>query len=146
MLKKRLIRAVGLVVMICSLGVPAQAQEYPSFHEGTEQIIVQPKFTNISIFQTGFDISSTGKASVNVYLTAQNVDSVKVDANLQQYKNGIWTTIKSWTNTAAGTNAGLSGTYYVAKGYSYRIVSNGFVYKGSKMIETTTYTSDTKKY
>jgi hypothetical protein len=146
MLKKRLKHLLGIVLMIGTLGVPVQAQEKLSNNELTEQLIVQPRFTNISIFQTGFDISSTGKASVNVYLTAQNVDSVKVDASLQQYKNGAWTTIKSWTNTTAGTNAGLSGTYYVATGYSYRIVSNGFVYKGSKMIETTTYTSVSKYY
>lgn len=146
MLKKRLISSVGLVVMICTLGVTVQAQQYQSIHKGIEQHIVQPKFTNIAIFQTGFDISSTGKASVNVYLTAQNVDSAKVDANLQQYKNGNWKTIKSWTNTSSGTSAGLSGSYYIAKGYSYRVVSKGYVFKGSKIIETTTYTSQTKKY
>ena len=146
MLKKRLTRVSVIAIMICLLGVPTQAQENSSIYEAFEEVNFQPQFTNISIFQTGFDISSTGKASVNVYLTAQNVDSVKVDASLQQYKNGAWKTIKSWTNTAAGTNAGLSGTYYVAKGFAYRIVSKGFVYKGSKLIETTIYTSEAKNF
>lgn len=145
MLKERLMQLIGLVLMIGTLGLPVQAQEKLTNNELTEKIIVQPCFANISIFQTGFDISSTGKASVNVYLTAQNVDSVKVDASLQQFKNGAWTTIKSWSNIAAGTNAGLSGSYYVAKGYSYRLVSNGTVYKSGRVIESTTYTS-TKTY
>ncbi|HZK70885.1 MAG TPA: hypothetical protein VFD03_05100, partial [Clostridia bacterium] len=62
MLKKKLIRAVIIAVMICALGVPTQAQENSSIYESSEELVFQPKFTNISIFQTGFDISSTGKA------------------------------------------------------------------------------------
>lgn len=146
MLKKRLMQFIGLVLIIGTLDIPIQAQENLVVNDPIEQLIVQPKFTNISIFQTGFDISSTGKASVNVYLTAQNVDSVKVDTSLQQFRNGAWTTIKSWTNTEAGTNAGLSGTYYVAKGYSYRLVSSGAVYQKSTVIEKTSYTSDIKSF
>lgn len=146
MLKKRLMQLVSIVLMIGALVGPVQAQENLLANDVTEQLIIQPNFTNISIFQTGFDISSTGKASVNVYLTAQNVDSVKVDASLQQYKNGAWTTIKSWTNTAAGTNAGLSGTYYVANSYSYRLVSSGTVYKRGQVVEKTSFTSEIKYY
>ena len=143
MFKKRIFQLISIALISCIIVIPVTAAPVSQV---IKQDIVQPMFTNIILFQNGFNISSTGKVSVSVYLTAQNVDSVKVDANLQQYRNGAWITIKSWTKTSAGTNAGLSGTYYVAKGYSYRIVSNGFVYKGSKMIETTTYTSDTKKY
>lgn len=146
MLKKRFMKFISVVLMIGTLAVPVQAQENLVVNEPIKQLIVQPKFTNISIFQTGFDISSTGKASVNVYLTAQNVDNVRVDASLQQFKNGTWTTIKSWTNTEAGTNAGLSGTYYVAKGYSYRLVSSGAVFQKSTVIEKTSYTSDIKSF
>lgn len=146
MLKKRLLYPIGIVLMIVTLGLSAQAQEDFLAIGVTNQLIIKPSFTNISIFQTGFDISSTGKASVNVYLTANNVDSVKVDASLQQYKNGTWITIKSWENNAAGTNSGLSGIYYVAKGYSYRLVSRGTVYQGSWVIEKTSYTSNTKSY
>ena len=79
-----------------------------------------------------------------MYLTARNVDSVRVDAYLQQYKDGSWMTIKSWTSTSAGTNSGLSETYYVAKGYSYRLVSTGNVYNGGVSVENTTFISETK--
>ena len=71
---------------------------------------------NITIFQNYFEISAVGKASVSSYLTGREIDEVRVDASLQQYKNGSWTTIKSWTATSFGANAGLNGTYYVAKG------------------------------
>jgi len=126
--------------------VSVQAQSNLLFNDVTQQLVIRPNFTYIWIFQTGFDISSTGKASVNVYLTAQNVDSVKVEASLQQYKNGAWTTIKSWSNTETGTNAGLAGTYYVAKGYSYRVVSCGSVFKSGNLVEITSYTSNSKTY
>jgi hypothetical protein len=136
----------SIVFIITSLRVSVQAQSNLLFNDVTQQLVIRPNFTYIWIFQTGFDISSTGKASVNVYLTAQNVDSVKVEASLQQYKNGTWTTIKSWSNTETGTNAGLAGTYYVAKGYSYRVVSCGSVFKSGNLVEITSYTSNSKTY
>lgn len=131
------------IMILMTIPVYADANELK--REYTEQII-QPCFTYISLFQNAMDISSDGKASISVYLTAQNVDSVRVDANLQQFKNGSWTTIKNWTNTSIGTNSGLNGTYYVAKGYQYRLVSNGYVYKQNIEIERTTYTSAIKQY
>ncbi len=100
------------------------------------------RFTNIVLFQNSFEISDHGKASVSAYLTARNVDKVKVSTKLQQYKNGSWQTIKSWTQTSSGTYAGLSGTYYVTKGYQYRIVSTGKVYLNQSLVEQTTYTSN----
>lgn len=136
----------SIVFIITSLRVSVQAQSNLLFNDVTQQLVIRPNFTYIWIFQTGFDISSTGKASVNVYLTAQNVDSVKVEASLQQYKNGTWTTIKSWSNTETGTNAGLAGTYYVTKGYSYRVVSCGSVFKSGNLVEITSYTSNSKTY
>jgi len=88
----------SMLALFILIAIPTYANSNDLKNEYSEQIIVQPYFTNISIFQNLFDISSDGKVSVTVYLTAQNVDSVKVDANLQQFKNGFWTTIKSWSN------------------------------------------------
>jgi hypothetical protein len=140
--------------MLCLL-VLSFAFTVPTFADGNEPslsksngnyVIVSPFFTNITLFQNVFDISTDGKASISVYLTARNVDSVKVDASLQQFKNGNWLTIKSWTNTSAGTYAGVSGTYYVAKGYQYRLVSSGYVYKSGNLIEQTDFYSIIKTY
>ena len=146
MLKRRTMLLFSIVFIITSLRESVQAQSNQLFKDVSQQLVIRPNFTYIWIFQTGFDISSTGKASVNVYLTAQNVDSVKVEASLQQYKNGAWTTIKSWSNTETGTNAGLAGTYYVAKGYSYRVVSCCSVFKSGNLVEITSYTSNSKTY
>lgn len=145
-MRKRFLIIISAVLILCMIGMPVYAKENIKMLGSTEQDIVQPCFTNIILFQNGFDISETGKASVSVYLTAQNVDRVQVDAYLQQYINGSWMTIKSWTNTAVGTNSGLCGTYYVSRGYLYRVFSRGSVYKGSTLVETTTYTSETRVY
>ena len=140
--------------MLCLL-VTILAFTAPTFADGDEPSvsklngnyeIVTPFFTNITLFQNVFDISTDGKTSISVYLTARNVDSVKVDASLQQFKNGNWLTIKSWTNTSVGTYAGVSGTYYVAKGYQYRMVSNGLVYNNQILNEITMYIGNSKTY
>lgn len=113
---------------------------------GIEQINYQTRFTNINIFKNTFDISSSGQASVTSYLTARNVDSVKIKANLQQYKDGNWKTIKSWSETREGTRGGAGGKWYVASGNKYRIVSYGYTYEDGEMIESTSYTSKVKTY
>lgn len=55
-------------------------------------------------------------------------------------------TIKSWTNTLAGTYAGVSGRYYFAKGYQYRMVSDGFEFQDKISVEYTTEISEIKIY
>ena len=141
-------RMFCLLVIIFAFAMPTFADgDKPIVSKSTGNYeIVTPFFTNITLFQNVFDISTDGKTSISVYLTARNVDSVKVDASLQQFKNGNWLTIKSWTNTSAGTYAGVSGTYYVAKGYKYRLKSSGYVYKSSSQIERTDFYSDIKIY
>lgn len=139
---------LSLLLIIFAFTVPTFADcDEPSMSKSIDNYeIVMPFFTNITLFQNVFDISTDGKASISVYLTARNVDSVKVDASLQQFKNGNWLTIKSWTNTSVGTYAGLSGTYYVTKGYEYRLVSSGYVYKNEHLSEQTDFYSNTKTY
>ncbi|MEW8974003.1 MAG: hypothetical protein AB2375_07395 [Tissierellaceae bacterium] len=107
---------------------------------------IKPMFTNINVFQATFDISSNGNSSSTVYLNARDVDKVEIRADLQQYKAGSWTTIKSWSNSKEGTNHGFTKNWYVAKGYSYRLVSYGYVYKGNKIVEDTSSTSKVINY
>ena len=48
------------------------------------------------------------------------VTKCSIKANLQQYKNGSWVTIATWSqsfNTFYGT---LTGTKAITKGYNYR--------------------------
>lgn len=109
-------------------------------------VMIQPMFSNIAVFSNSYTISTSGVVSVASYITASNVDSCRVDVSLQQLKNGVWKTIKTWTNTSIGTSLGLSGTYPVQGYYYYRIVSTGAVYKNGALIEKTTYISTSKYY
>lgn len=108
--------------------------------------IIQPRFTNIAAFTNKFDISSGGKATITSSVTATNVDKIKINAYLQRYANGQWTTVKSWTTTEYGTFAALGESYYVTSGYQYRMVSNAYVFLNNQLLESTTYTSGTKIY
>lgn len=148
MLKRKLCRVISTTLLMFMLVIQGNAYANDSIDKygNGEQSIIQPYFTNIVRFENGFDISASGKASVSVYFKAQNVDSVRVDANLQQYKNGAWVTIKSWTNTSEGTDVGLNKEYYVAKGYSYRLASEGKAYIDGSLVERTSYVSQTINY
>lgn len=71
-------------------------------------------------------ISSSGIASVYAFTEGYStVSGVEVDAQLQQYKNNVWTTISpsSWTASATGIQVTLTKTYAVAHGYQYRLVT-----------------------
>lgn len=110
------------------------------------QGIIQPNWTYIETYLNYFDISSTGKATVEVILEAHNTDELKIQANLQQYKNGRWTTIKNWSKTSEDIYCVMEEAWYVVSGYSYRLVSTGTAYKNGVKVEQTTYTSEEHEY
>ena len=133
-------------MIMCILIIPTYANKTENLIDVEEPIIIQPRFTNINVFSNYFDISSNGKASVTVYLNARNVDKVKVVAYLQQYKNGSWSTIKSWSETRDGTSSGIGKNYYVVSGYSYRLKSYGYVYVKDNLVETDSYLGGSEWY
>lgn len=95
--------------MIISTSVYASNNDDIAIVENT---IIKPNFTNISIFVNTFEISAYGKASVSSCLTARNIDKVRIETNLQQFKNGKWISIKSWEDSSNGTNGGLGDILY----------------------------------
>jgi len=103
--------------------------------------VIRPKFTYINVFHHNFDISSNGKSSVSVYLDAHSVDQVKVVANLQQYDKGNWRTIKSWSVKNNEDSAGIGKSYYVTRGYLYRLKSYGYAYVNDRLVEMDRMTS-----
>ena len=136
-MKKIYVKAfiVYLLVVLFLTPTYTNAQEL----NGNEQI--SPMFSNIIAFDSTFDISGNGKTTNAVYLYSRNVDKVVVEAYLQQYKGGKWITVKNWSNSKEGTTCSLSQDWYVASGYSYRLVTYGYVYQGSKLVESTSDTS-----
>ena len=145
MLKKSV---TALVVCFLFVTVPlsAFAMNDEVSMEKSEHIIVEPLWNEIAEFSNGFDISTTGKATIESILYAFDVDEIRIDANLQQYKNGSWTTIKSWSSTSRDIYCAIDEIWYVISGYSYRLVSTGRVYENGKQVEQATYTSGPIRY
>lgn len=131
---------LGMAVLILLTPGYSRAIEVINYND------VSPMFTNIRSFSNSLEISKNGISYTETFISARNVDRVSVELLLQQYKNGKWTTIKEWSDSKAGDNHGLSKQWSVASGYSYRLVSYGYVYQGNKLVESTSSTSSTVYY
>jgi uncharacterized protein YdaL len=103
--------------------------------------IIQPRFTNISVFYNDFYITDQGKAVLISSIDARNVDECKISMYLQKYQNGSWVTVKHWSARESGTFCGLGEIWYVMGGYQYRMVSYAYTYSNGIMVESTYYTS-----
>lgn len=129
-----------LILMLILFPQQGQAVELDNIEN------IQPLFTNINTFQSTFDIDSNGKSLNTVYLNSRNADRIKINTYLQQYNSGRWTTIKSWSESRNSTSYGFTNNWYVNKGYSYRLVSYGYVYKSNRIVESTSRISQTLTY
>lgn len=139
-----IILIIGLLIINAPISAFALNEERVG--SSSELNTVKPMWTEIAEFTNGFNISSTGKATIESILYAFDVDEIQIDAKLQQYKNGSWITIKSWTSNSYDIYCTIGEIWYVMSGYSYRLVSTGMVYENSKLVEQTTYTSETYRY
>ena len=141
-MNKKIIIFLLVMLMTGIFTMPSVA----SSSEVNDDIGVSPMFTYIIDAETQIFINSSGKATVETYLTGNNqVTSTKAIINLQQYKNGRWTTIKTWNESSSTRILNFSSTYYVNSGYSYRVQSTVTAYSGTNS-ESTTLTSSSQSY
>lgn len=90
----------------------------------------------------GLTFGTLGKASF--YTTViPSVGSYysKITMKLQRYSGGSWHTLSTGTYGDTGLNA-YSRTYYVSKGYTYRVYSTVTIYKskGGAKVNSDTFT------
>lgn len=90
----------------------------------------------------GLSFGTLGRA--NFYTTViPSVGSYysTITMKLQRYSGGSWHTLASGTNSDTGTNA-FSSSYYVTKGYTYRVHSTVTIYKskGGAKVNSDTFT------
>ena len=92
-------------------------------------------------------IDSSGKATTDcsVYGYQGITTKVSITANLQQYKDGRWATIKTYTESANSHRVSLYETTTVLKGYAYRVTAEVKAYSGSS-VETRSLTSSEASY
>lgn len=141
-LKKRILQLTLIILLLCLTILPTFANSL----DNTKESIIQPRWTEISQFNNSFSITSTGRSEIESTMYALNADLIRVEANLQQLKNGYWTTIKTWTGTSQDVICSVVGSWCVQKGYSYRMLSTGAVYINGQQVEQTNYTSNIKYY
>lgn len=141
-LKKRILQITLIISMLCFTVLPSFAESL----DNAKDTIIQPRWTEISQFNNSFNITSSGRADIKSSMSAFNVDLIRVEANLQQFKNGSWVTIKTWTGTSQDVICSVVGSWYVQRGYSYRMVSTGTVYINGQQVEQANYTSNIRYY
>lgn len=116
-----------MLLFICFLLVfsiiPVSASTDSNVSDESKTVLIQPKFTNISVFYNDFYITDQGKAVLMSSIDARNVDECKLSMYLQKYQNGSWITVKYWSATESGTFCGLGEIWYVMSGYQYRMLT-----------------------
>ncbi len=108
---------------------------------------IGPMWVNIIEFTNSFDISDSGLFEFDTVLYARSdINKVVINASIQQYSNGSWQTIKSWSSTSYSNSGYLNQKWYVMSDYYYRLVSTGAVYQNGELVEQTSYTGPSYWY
>jgi hypothetical protein len=97
---------------------------------------------------TALSISSSGTATVkgSAYGNQSSTDEVEIYLYLQQYKNGSWQTIESWSDSFESHRGNLSETYSLTKGYKYRAKAVYYAYGNSGGYDCITSYSSEQSY
>ena len=139
-MKRRILSLVALILlMTSSLIMPAAAAE--------EASTISPRYVNIMAFSASIGVNSSGKASCYSFVeTANTSHKIYLKIELQRYKDGYWTSIKSWTGSGTG-EATMDKSWYVTPGYYYRTAASATVYtSGGSYVESTSIYSQRGYY
>lgn len=119
------------LTLILNCCMATQAAYIPKNHH-SEDSSITPYWNNIVKIGNKLTISSTGLAELTCYITCrpENTSKVKIQANLQQFRNGQWCTIKTFVTERNSKNVVLNENYHVSKGYDYRISAIFTAYSG----------------
>ena len=138
-MKKVIISILCLSLLAGTLFVPSEAA-------AAENHVITPMFTNVNSFYNVFNIFDDGVACVDSDLTYRNADKGTIVIYLERYITDRWIAIKSWTVTTTDTEVYCTGMYNVDSGAQYRMRAYGYVYVGSKLVETASYTRGPQYY
>ncbi len=149
MIKKKLTK-VGLgAVILLQIATTSFAEGYvppPTKPIGNTPIIV-PYMNYIARASANLIIDSKGKATISASIDGYKgvTDKVSINAELQQYKNGRWTKVTSFSDSDNSHRIRIYETTEVAKGYKYRVVTKvTAIHNGDK--ESKTIISSEQRY
>lgn len=116
---KKLISILLLGALLCGMILPASAAVIDP---------VAPQFKKIISTTVSFYVDEgTGIAHCYASCIAESDVTIKITGTLQQYTNGSWVYVTSWTTTDVGV-AVLDKQYKVASGYKYRFIARFYIY------------------
>ena len=139
-MKRRILSLAALVLLITSmLAMPVSAAD--------EAPTVTPRYVNISIFTASVGVNSSGKASCYSFVeTGNSTYKIHLEMNLQRYKDGYWSNVKTWSGDGTGEKS-LDKSWYVTSGYYYRTAATATVRTSSgSYVESVTIYSQSDYY
>lgn len=142
------ITVLSLVLCIICLGsTEIFATSFTEENLSEDYLKISPYMDYISRSSCTLHIDSSGRATTNcsIYGYQGTTTKVSITANLQQYKGGKWTTIKTFTQSSNSHRTSLSETVSITKGYTYRVSAQVKAYSGSS-VETRNLISAKSKY
>lgn len=110
---KRTLSILLVLALLCALTVPVSAAVATP---------IQPRYTYLGITSGAFQIDEqTGAAYCIAKCTAASSVTIEITGKLQQFKNGKWTTLKTWVEIG-NLLVTFDKLWYVVSGYQYRFV------------------------
>lgn len=142
MKKKCMCRMVMLLFAACLMAVaniPADAVD--TTVDTLDQI--EPYYVGATDASCGLNIAS-GAATCEGRVVLRSGYTASLTLNLQKSQDGkSWSNLKSWN----GSGSSIKKTYYISKGYRYRVTFTAKVYNSSgTRVDYITITSGTKSY
>lgn len=131
---KKVLAIITVALLLATMALPVCAAS------------VTPRYTYVDSLYARLEIDTTwGIATCEGELIAKGMNPVEVVVKLQQYKNGQWVTLKTWS---AEDEWGVyrSGKYAIYSGYTYRVYVEGYVYNENGAVVETTSLEQQKVY
>lgn len=99
-----------------------------------------PRWSYITTIAADMAFDDEGIVTISIMCDSDLFETNKITAKceLQQFKNGAWKTIKTWTETDNSSSVMYEKTYAVAKNYSYRLKMTASAYMDSELLEQVT--------
>lgn len=134
---KRIISLLLITTLLFALTTPASAAVIEP---------IEPCFSYIYSTAATFRIDeSTGIAYCYARCSAENGVTIRINGALQQYTNGSWSPVTSWT-TSGTTLVLLDKQRAVYSGYNYRFIARFYIFDSDGNILESDYIIRTYNY
>lgn len=131
---KRILIISFVILLMISMAIPVAAT--------IEESVIQPRWSYFTAISASLDINWLGVATYSGSAQVSGAYNVKTVVQLQQLKNGSWTTLDTLSFTGLVSAAG-QGRLAVERGYTYQAYVVAYVYDANGSILESVTTTDT---